>query len=286
MLKPTPTELGFCLIIESMPDFNTLRYALDFDLLNRGSDTLWGNLGYWVHTDDYPTACHALAHQLAQMADLQANHHLLDVGFGAGQQLIEWQQSFGVRHLAGVELSPWHYALAKAHLQRHNIHADIVCQSATDLQRWHAHHFDRVLSLDSAYHYNTRRQFFAEAHRVLKPDGRLVLADILLADHIAPLRYHTLRAISPLASMSAANMLTVSEYHAALTVAGFTDIRMRFVEHAVLGGFARFALRHWRRYAWQTPRLGWTKIMFTALLIRQFLPQGWLRYGLVSATKP
>ena len=40
--------------------------------------------------------------------------------------------------------------------------------------------FDVIFSAEAAFHFNTRRDFFSQAHRALKPGGSLLVADILL----------------------------------------------------------------------------------------------------------
>ncbi|NUH37889.1 class I SAM-dependent methyltransferase [Streptomyces samsunensis] len=39
--------------------------------------------------------------------------------------------------------------------------------------------FDKVVALESAFHFSTRDQFFAQALRVLRPGGLLVTADVI-----------------------------------------------------------------------------------------------------------
>jgi SAM-dependent methyltransferase len=47
-----------------------------------------------------------------------------------------------------------------------------------------ANAFDLVLSLDSAYHYDTRNKFIQEAGRCLVSGGRLALGDICLSREV------------------------------------------------------------------------------------------------------
>ena len=41
--------------------------------------------------------------------------------------------------------------------------------------------FDRVLCIEAIFHFASRRTFFLEAARVLRPGGALVLSDMFLA---------------------------------------------------------------------------------------------------------
>jgi len=262
-------------------NLDSWRYALDFAILNLGSETAWGNLGYWAETKHYPTACRALAHQVGQ--ELQSSDQVLDVGIGAGQQLIEWQQHFGVKSITGIELSPRHFRFAQQRIQHHNIQATLYNINANDITNWHADQFDRVISLDSAYHYRTRQAFFHAANHVLRPDGVLSLADMYLSDDISSWGYQALRAVTPFASIPKDNLMRESDYFNALQQSGFKHIQIRDVTSEVLGGFGEFSNRHWQQYRRQTLLGGWAKILFTGWLCRRNMAWGGVRYGIITA---
>jgi ubiquinone/menaquinone biosynthesis C-methylase UbiE len=77
---------------------------------------------------------------------------------------------------------------------------------------------DLVCCVEAALHFPPRRAFFAEAARVLRPGGRLVLTD-LLVDPAAP----GWAALVPDGNTEQSQ----AEYAAALRACGFTVLRMR-----------------------------------------------------------
>jgi SAM-dependent methyltransferase len=166
---------------------------LDAQLLNLEQRSSWMNLGYWARTQSYPEACAALADELASVAGLRGARRVLDAGCGRGDQDLHWLQStcaphatvVGInysaaevddacRRLAAAAASPDQRLAGAAR------RATIQHASATQLP-FDAASFDTVVSLDAAYHFDTRRAFFAESFRVLAPGGTLALTDIVFA---------------------------------------------------------------------------------------------------------
>ncbi|HLZ21917.1 MAG TPA: class I SAM-dependent methyltransferase [Ktedonobacterales bacterium] len=115
----------------------------------------------------------------ATLARIQPRERVLDVGCGTGTLAIEVQRRVGsgVR-VVGIDPSAEQIARARAKATRRNVPIDfqigVIEQLAFPDQE-----FDVVLSTLMMHHLpaSLKRQGLAEIARVLKPGGRLVIAD-------------------------------------------------------------------------------------------------------------
>jgi erythromycin 3''-O-methyltransferase len=223
--------------------------------------TPWFNLGAWDTAVEYEAACEALARRLAARADLAPGQRALDVGAGACAQSALWLDEHQLARVDAVEPDPRARARAPER-------ADLVVHGGdgADLARFPDETFDRVLSLDAAYHFSSRARFLREAARVLKPGGLLAVVDVAATRAPGALA----RAGARLAGIPAVNAWALHDFEPALARAGFDDVELETWPD-VIEGFARWASRTtaWTR---DFPARAWPKVALTALGVRALKP--------------
>lgn len=89
--------------------------------------------------------------------------------------------------------------------------------------------FNKVVSVDAAYHFKTRERFVVEASRTLVVGGGLVVADMILREPFKSLSWRKrccLRVVATAAGIPLANMVNDSEYVEMLHRHGFGTQRL------------------------------------------------------------
>ncbi|KAA0082353.1 methyltransferase domain-containing protein [Mycolicibacterium sp. P9-64] len=201
---------------------------------------LWLNIGYWKEARTYPDACRAMATLIGEAVDLNPADTVLDAGCGFAEQDVFFVQRFGVGRIVGIDITPQHIDVGQRRVQDMGLDDRIDLTLGSALRTGHPDgHFDKVVALESAFHFDTREDFFTEALRVLRSGGQLVLADMLPGVGQRPgglLR----RLARKRACLPSKNMYDRISYAQRLEAAGFVDVSVRSIAGYTYPGMAKY----------------------------------------------
>lgn len=141
------------------------------------------SLHYGIWEDDTHTFVQALANTnklMAQIANIKSDSRVLDAGCGVGGSAFYLAQNFNCQ-VNGITLSEKQlkYAVQKArefNLQ-HSVDFQIMDFTQTSFDD---NSFDYIWACESVCHTERKSDFIIEAYRLLKPGGRLIMADFFL----------------------------------------------------------------------------------------------------------
>ena len=113
---------------------------------------------------------------VSKKLDSPGCHSVLDVGCGTGSMLLRASDVGRDLALCGIDISPEMTRIAKSRL---GDKADIgVCDICSNQLRYDDASFDCVLCMTAFHHFSKPRRALGEIRRVIKPEGRLIIADV------------------------------------------------------------------------------------------------------------
>jgi cyclopropane fatty-acyl-phospholipid synthase-like methyltransferase len=147
------------------------------------------HLGYWDAPPSLCTPCAAGEFEAAQarlcdlviaLAGPRDGERLLDVGCGFGGTLAALDARWRHLRLVGLNIDLRQLDICRGILPREGNSLSLV-QADASAPPFRPASFDRVFCLEAMFHFPSRAEFLSQAARLLRPGGRLVLTDILLA---------------------------------------------------------------------------------------------------------
>lgn len=156
-------------------------------IINRyeGSEVVFLNYGYeyldpnkkhlhLVKDDENERYCLQLYHTRVESIDLE-NKDILEIGCGRGGGASYITRYFKPKSYIGLDMSK---EVIKFNSDYHNLPGlSFVVGNAQDI-KFKDQSFDVIVNVESSRSYNDFEAFVSEAHRVLRPGGHLLFADI------------------------------------------------------------------------------------------------------------
>lgn len=201
---------------------------------------LWGehvHHGYWkTGKETQAEAVKELVELVAHTAEIQPDQKVCDVGCGYGGTARLLNEKWGAK-VTGLTLSKAQY--------------DYACQLATGpqfyLRDWLDNQLERnsfhtVLSIESSEHMIDKKKFFSECHRVLNPQGKLVICVWIAKDKAA--KWEEKWLLEPICREGRLpSMGTCEDYQSWMQEAGFCDIQVKDLSKQVRKTWALCGLR-------------------------------------------
>jgi ubiquinone/menaquinone biosynthesis C-methylase UbiE len=240
------------------------------------------NYGYWTREGmTIDEACESLT----GAAGIGPGDRVLDVGCGYAAGSVHIMKSRQPTSILGIDATDVRIETARQYIEKQGLADKIAVQvgDATALDFGDGS-FSKLIAIECAFHFNTRRDFLREAARVLAPGGGLGMSDIILRKGADPQEFRERVNFAVVAYCRLdfpENVYDADGYADLLRSLGFEEVRIDAITDQTLPPF----IVHLERVARQSRDEKGARRLRAAQIYREYISLG-LEYVLVSARKP
>ena len=161
---------------------------------------------------------------------------ILDIGCGYGEQDFALLKKIGdpTAHITAIDISETQIKFARERASAEHKQLKQLKQlnfkvgnALTIHETYKTTPFDIIISLESAFHYAERPQFFKQVNQILKPDGVFIICDMMIKNDITPSLvdsfFYTffIKLFMDAFHVPKKNLITAAEWEHDLVLAGF-----------------------------------------------------------------
>jgi tocopherol O-methyltransferase len=169
---------------------------------------------------------------LATLLNLSGGEKILDAGCGVGGSCLWLAENYDV-NIVGITVSDAQVYEAKRLIKEHGLNKRISVEKQDYLNtKFPAGSFDIVWAIESVCHSTEKKDFLKEAFRVLKPGGKIIVADGVLLRGLRKSEEKDYQQF--LEGMALPNLANFADFKRAMEETGFRRVRAINKTHEAL----------------------------------------------------
>ncbi len=151
---------------------------IDYQLIYFRRNNYSMNYGYWDRSaTNRHQALLNLNKVIASKLKLNSGHLVLDAGCGLGESSFWFAKNINCR-VKAVSIAPNQIQIAKKIAKKRKLDSKVKFSVADYTKtKFSKNHFDAIIAIETICHLQDKTDFYKEAFRILKPGGKLAVAE-------------------------------------------------------------------------------------------------------------